>query len=1528
MKFAKRLLAMLMSTALMLTSILTTASVGVYSVGAEEPDQFVLSDAAGTAAIYVDSDATGKTDLKQVVRAVGDLKNDIKAVTGRDAEIVTNSTPGAKAIIIGTLGHSDLVDSLAASGKLDVSAVTGEWEAFTIQMIDSPVAGVDKAIVIAGSDARGTIYGIYDLSEAIGVSPWYWWGDVPIETTDTLVLNKSDIEKTEKPDVQYRGIFLNDEENFTEWAKQFSDNTTSPGSPNANTYAKVFELMLRLKANVLWPAMHQQSTAFNAYVNPATGISYNAEMADKYGIVMGASHCEMLLRNSETEWVPWCEANSAKYNMEKVNNDWKASYDYTVNPAAMNAYWEERVAANYKLDNIYTIGLRAVHDAAINCKNLTNPTTERKAGVVKQAVEAQIEILRKYEQKYFEETGEKKIFPKVFCPYKEAADYFKYDIGLPEETIILWADDNHGYVRAVSTEEQLNNYGGAGVYYHVSYYDSDHPQSYLWVTSTPLVMIYDEMNKAYNAGSDDCWILNVGDLKPSEIATEFFLDMGWDHDRYNDTNINEFTDMISERNFGLSAEDSKEVSDIIAQYYQISIAKRPEYQGAKMGTEYSLINYGDEAQIRINQMADLCRRSDAIYDKLPEKYKAAYYQIVHYMIRAARYSMEKSVYQQKNQLYLNQGRYASVNAYAEASMDAYNQVLADLNYYNKELSGGKWDKIINPYCNIQGLPKIPADPKPLTWLSESEASEGVGSVCEGQSVGGEDITLKFNSITNDKRFIDVFGKGTEEYDYKITADDFIIFTDSAGNVIDSTTNGGKKVITGKVLIEERLWASIDWSRITDETQAQITVTDNYGLDKTYNLKLSKASVDPAAQTLLGNKGHYETNGEVSIEAEHFTNNVAVNGQEWRVVEGRGRSGDTMKCFPDQSSTAVRIEGNYETTSPYLEYKIYFETPGTYKGYFYRIPTLNEGTGKTCRTGISFNDGSVELLRGLSVVESSGVWSSCVRNQIEKMSIPNTMTVAAPGWYSIKIYKADAGIEFDKIVLYKAAQGETASHLGAPESYNTNSEYTAPMVSTLREFDFADIPFPTTEKKYFYDFSADSTRVADGYIGIDNKIQAVAGKGYEWSADTFANVKAITRTGQSKTSVRDQGFVYGSSGATLRLSMNAAGTYLVGIAIGDRQSGGGIAVNHMNINANGTNVLSEISVPTGQTIERCFLAEVGADGILELELSGSNWAMTSLEISKYSPAPVVGEDGAFVPDSNGEITIETEVASEQSEFANSTVSADGSSWSETFGASGKAMYAGPNKDSSFADTNPATYSGPKLNYQVKFPSAGSYSVWGYIKSGNDNDDSLHVSLDNSTPITKNDTKDTKGEFVWFKIGTINVSSAGTHTVSIWEREDGITVDKIMLKTTDTSPLATGGTMHREISNTDKAKLEAAITNAKTYYDGDYTAESLDALKTAVESGEAVMARGNASQAEIDTATANIEAAIGGLVQKPAILKGDMNNDGSLNVADVVALRMIIMNGRSTKDELERGDLDSDGKLSVSDVVALRQLIMKD
>ncbi len=1311
-------------------------------------------------------------EYSSVLRAVSDLQNDFKAVTGNSPAIKAAPDSSATSIIIGTIGKSALIDKMVAGGTIDVSAVKGKWEGFHLGVY-SGISGKEKTIVIAGADMRGTIFGIYTLSELIGVSPWHWWADVPTVKNTSLSLTAEVLTKDDAPDVKYRGIFINDEEASAVWGKMYENTTDSQGSPNPFIYGKMFELLLRLKANTLWPAMHATSDAFNAIVNPETGVSYNAELANEYGIVMGASHCEMLLCNNETEWVPWCEANVGKYNLRKLNNNWKDSYDYTVNAEAMNAYWEDRVAANYRFENIYTIGLRGVHDSEILCSALSDKSWASKAEVVRAAIEAQIAILEKYEDIYEQETGTRREFATCFCPYKEAAEYYKYDLSLPSDCIILFADDNYGYVRQYPTNTELETYAGCGVYYHVSYRGV--PRSYLWIDSAPLSLIYEEMHKSFAAGSDDMWILNVGDLKPAEFSTNFFLDLAWDEDSITKDTLEDWMKAFFKETFALSDKDAESLSALHSSFLQTAYAYRADFQGYNEGNEYAINAFGDEAQRVIDKMEKILANATAIYDSLDAAYKDAYYEIVLYRIRATLFTLQKNIYAQKNALAIAQGKFASVNGYAALAEEAYQNILKDLNTYNA-LQNGKWKGIMDPYITDNGSPVITGAPK-VTYLSSDLAADGVGAAIEGQT-SASPITVTFDSIDDTEKFIDVFSKGIKAYNFKITTTNAVEITLADGKALTFTDNCTTRTYTGKVDVETRFFITIDWDKVqTGKSTVTLTISDDHGTNLTYTLSLNKKSVDPAKET---EKGYYEANGYISIEAEHYTNNVEVNDMKWQLVPNLGVSGHSMKAYPDHSADFQRIEIAYETESPYLEYKFYVETTGTYHGGFFRIPTMNEGETddfihKTCRTGWSLDGGTVDYFRGTSYVDTGtgSAWSDGVRYNYELKTF--TITVSEPGWHTLRIYLVDAGAAFDKIVLRHESTPDTPSRLGCPETFNTIS-YEKVARATPRTFSLNKITFKDGEREpILFDFTTNTSNAQGGYTGVDLSASSVPTKRYAWT-EGFEAIKATLRN-SSNISLRDGGYFYSDAPATFTVTLAKAGKYIVAISVGDRQSGG-FAVPDMSVSVGETVYLTGINQAPGGTSEYAFVIET-ADATLPLRFEGK-WAVSSVEIRPYTETQA--PTGPATQNGDGDVILEAEWALENSDNFKNTASTDGNNYHfmQTAGESGAAVYFGPNRENSFPSTDVNGSQSAKLYYNFTLK-AGTYSVFAFVKCEEDNDDSVIMAVNGAQVQVANDFKLTGGEYKAFRIGSITIAQDGTYTLQILGREDGLAIDRFVITT---------------------------------------------------------------------------------------------------------------------------------------------------
>src|SRR4030095_4159199 len=396
-------------------------------------------------------------DFQVVQIAAQEFAADVERVTGKSPRLGSQPSQASRySVIIGTLGRSALIDSLVQAGKLDLEQLRGKWESLVVATVPNPLPNIEMGLVIAGSDRRGTAFGVFELSQAIGVSPWYWWADVPPVRHANLFV-ASGTKRAGPPSVQYRGIFLNDEDwGLQPWAAKTFD--PQLGDIGPKTYARVFELLLRLKANTLWPAMHNCTKAFNLYPD-------NKRVADDYAIVMGSSHAEPMLRNNVTEWV------------EKHED-----YDYTRNADAVRRYWEQRVEQNGKFESIYTIGMRGIHDSPIQ-----GPKTQpERIKVLEQIFADQRGLLAKHVKE------DVSTVPQIFCPYKEVLSDYRNGLKVPDDVTIVFPDDNFGYIRYLPTDAERKRPGGFGVYYHASYLGG--PLSYLWLDTTTTSLLWQEIS--------------------------------------------------------------------------------------------------------------------------------------------------------------------------------------------------------------------------------------------------------------------------------------------------------------------------------------------------------------------------------------------------------------------------------------------------------------------------------------------------------------------------------------------------------------------------------------------------------------------------------------------------------------------------------------------------------------------------------------------------------------------------------------------------------------------------------------------------------------------------------------------------------------------------------------------------------------------------------------------------------------------------------------------------------------------------
>ncbi|WP_294061005.1 glycosyl hydrolase 115 family protein [Sphingomonas sp.] len=514
----------------------------------------------------------------------------------RDLQTVTDKTSGGDPIWAGTLGKNPAIDRLVASGKLDARKLKGAWESFVIATIERPTPGVPRALVIAGSDRRGTAYGIYELSRAIGVSPWHWWADVTPLRHPALHVRPG-THRFGPPSVKYRGIFINDEDwGLTPWSATVFEGGRGMGP---KTYAKVFELLLRLKANTLWPAMHKISPAFNA--DPE-----NARLADRYAIVMGSSHAEPMLRNNVGEWTADPH-----------------DYDYGKNPEGVRAYWEERARTNGKYESIWTLGMRGIHDSGMQGAG-DMPTRKR---FLERIFADQRAMLARHMSPQVERV------PQVFTPYKEVLDIYRAGLAVPDDVTLMWPDDNFGYIRRFPTPEERKRGGGSGIYYHLSYLGA--PLSYLWLSTTPPALVGEEMGRAWDLGARRMWIANVGDIKPAELDIDYFLSLAWDVPGIRALGVEGFTRRWAAENVDAAQADA--IAAVLAEHHRLNFIRRPEHlqwwlpgQKAKQ-SPWSIA----EADARLAEFDRNLARLRAIAGQVPQERRDAFFELLGYPVEAA-----------------------------------------------------------------------------------------------------------------------------------------------------------------------------------------------------------------------------------------------------------------------------------------------------------------------------------------------------------------------------------------------------------------------------------------------------------------------------------------------------------------------------------------------------------------------------------------------------------------------------------------------------------------------------------------------------------------------------------------------------------------------------------------------------------------------------------------------------------------------------------------------------------------------------
>jgi hypothetical protein len=677
----------------------------------DSPDQFALVNDGHVAPIYV---ASGNPETVLVVAQA--FARDLEGVSGSRTQVLTSlpASPPRNLVIAGVIGQSTEIDRLRQEGKLHTDLIEGRWESALTAVVVDPLPGVSRALVVAGSDRRGVAFALFTLSRQMGVSPWAWWADVPV-AHHAAVYVRPGLHIQPPPSVQYRGIFLNDEDwGLRPWAANKMDPAIDNGKGNIgpHTYERIFELLLRLHANSLWPAMHPGSLPFNA-------VPENGKLANKWGIVMGSSHSEALLRNNVGEW------------NEKTDGPW----NYQVNAPAMNEYWSKRLTENGRYENFYTVGLRGVHDSGLEATG----SPQVKAQLVEDVIATQRTLLAK------QVSTDVTQIPQIIWLYKESLDLYRVGMKVPPDVTLGWTDDNYGYIRELPDAQEQARPGGSGVYYHVSYWGA--PHDYLWLCTTPPALIREEMTKAYDHNARRYWILNVGDLKPAEIDIDYFMQLATDEPAMAQMSQHEFLTQWAAEQFPILNPNTSgapgsttspstlgtRIADVLTHYYTLNFIRKPElmgfngYNDSINRTAFNPLAWpsggeSDQNRARSTAWSHLQADEQAVAKTLPPQYASAFFELVGYPVEGSAAMNDTFLSTDLTYLDAHQHNFGALPADAARAQAAYDIIQALTDHYNS-LEDGKWDGIMSAAPRERHVFEMPrtatgadADkPLPVTW---------------------------------------------------------------------------------------------------------------------------------------------------------------------------------------------------------------------------------------------------------------------------------------------------------------------------------------------------------------------------------------------------------------------------------------------------------------------------------------------------------------------------------------------------------------------------------------------------------------------------------------------------------------------------------------------------------------------------------------------------------------------------------------------------------------------------------------------
>lgn len=899
-------------------------------------------------------------DFIGVLRAARALRADLSAVAGSDALFSAEATSQKipTAIIAGTLGRSARIDRIVRERNIDVRNVAGRWEAYLLQVIDHPEPGVQRALLIAGSDKRGTIFGIYELARRLGVSPWQWWADVPIPKRATLHIAPGHF--SDAPAVRYRGIFLNDEDPaLGGWVR------ATYGGPNHQFYEHVFDLILRLKGNYLWPAMWGRAFHDDDPKNP--------QLADEYGVVIGTTHHEPMLR-AHVEW--------ERYG--------KGAWDYAKNPEVLRDFWRRGIQRMNGFESVVTLGMRGDGDEPMS--------QDTAIALLERIVADQRAIVTEVTGKPAERT------PQIWALYKEVQDYFDAGMQVPDDVTLLFSDDNWGNLRRLPRPGEKRD-GGYGVYYHFDYVGG--PRNYKWLNTTQIERVWEQLHLAYAYGADRLWIANVGDLKPMEFPISFFLDYAWNPDAFPLERLRDYPSDWAAEQFG--PQHAKVIGELLTRYTQYNARRKPELISPET---YSLINFREAERIETGWDV-LTERTLAAGAALPAAHRDAYFQLVEYPVVASANLNKLYIATARNRLYAAQGR-ATANAQAAevARLFARDAELARI--YEQDIAGGKWIHMMSQtrfgYTGWQ-QPEKNIVPETKTIVIPAKAAMGVaveGDTNAWPGADGQATLPPRDRFDTNPRSIEVFNRGIARFSYTAKpAESWLRVHPAAGEIAEQT----------------RLRVDVDWNRVpAGEHIGHVIVRGSDGR----KVRVEVPVVNPARHEAI--KGFVESDGHIVIEAQHYSRAIAPPGGDWKTIPNLGRTLSGVMSWP--VTAAAQLPGG---DTARLEYPIHLSQAGAFELRVVLSPTLDFQHRGGLRYAVSIDDEAPQIVTMKSDPTPGHAdffaWERAVRDSVYVAVSRHCIEKA--GAHTLKLWRVDSGTVFQRIELVRD-KGQK-SYLGPPES---------------------------------------------------------------------------------------------------------------------------------------------------------------------------------------------------------------------------------------------------------------------------------------------------------------------------------------------------------------------------------------------------------------------------------------------------------------------------------------------------------------